>query len=301
MRGRLVGVDVGGTYTKICLIDPDGSVHESFQIPTEPKRSPKEFLSRVAAATRVWNFKGVGLALAGGVETGDGSLLFAPNLKTWIGFPFKRTLERMLRVPVAVENDANAAVWGGYIVALKKKPRHVIGVTLGTGVGGGLILDGRLHRGATGSAGEVGHQTLSPSGPRCHCGRRGCLEAYVGTYGIQRAARRLMRKPPKPLTPKRVADAAKAGDSGALRVWEEVGTWLGLGLANLTLVYNPEAVLLLGGVARAGRLLSDPVRRVFAEQPFREPFASLTLAAPMDRDWGCVGAALLSQLPPKPG
>ncbi|UPT76142.1 MAG: ROK family protein [Elusimicrobiota bacterium] len=137
--------------------------------------------------------------------------------------------------------------------------------------------------------------TLELKGPLCACGRRGCLEAYAGTAGILRAARRLMKKIPSPLTPKAVADAALAGDRGAKAVWAETGERLGQGLASLVLALNPDAVLILGGVARAGRLILDPVRRVLAEQPFREPFKALELSAPADRDWGVVGAALLSR------
>ena len=225
-----------------------------------------------------------------------GTLLFVPNLKGWTGFSFKKAFEGTLRVPVVVDNDANVAVWGGYVVALKKRPRTVVGVTLGTGVGGGLIIDGRLHRGATGSAGEIGHLTLELNGPRCHCGRRGCLEAYAGTYGILREARARMKRPlPSPLTPKAVADAALAGDRGARAVWDTVGTRLGQGLANLVLLLNPDAILLLGGVARAGSLVLEPVRRVFGAQPFREPFKKVVVANPLERDWGVVGAALLSR------
>jgi glucokinase len=221
--------------------------------------------------------------------------MFSPNLKRWVGFSFKRELEKRLKRRVVADNDANVAVWGGYAIALKKRPRCVVGVTLGTGVGGGLIVDGKLHRGATGGAGEIGHQVVAAGGAPCRCGRRGCLEAYAGTYGLQRIARRLMRRPPSPLTPKALADAARAGAPGARRVWREAGTFLGIGLANTVMILNPDAVLLLGGVARAGALIMDPVRRVFAGQPFREPFETLALSAPEDREWGCVGAALLSR------
>ncbi|MBI2385838.1 MAG: ROK family protein [Elusimicrobia bacterium] len=295
MKKFSVGIDVGGTYTKIGLVTPSGSIVESLQIPTEPSKGPADFKRRAAAIVKAWTFGSVGLGLAGGVDAKTGSLLFVPNLKGWTGYPFKKEFSKSLGVPVHVENDANAAVWGGYKVALKGVPRTVIGVTLGTGVGGGLIIDGRLHRGATGSAGEIGHLTLELDGPPCHCGRRGCLEAYAGTYGILRSAKAHMRRVPSPLTPKAVADAALAGDRGALRVWDEVGTRLGQGLAGLILVLNPDAVLLLGGVARAGRLVLDPVRRVFAAQPFREPFRKVVLSSPAERDWGVVGAALLSR------
>lgn len=291
-----VGIDVGGTFTKLGLVAPDGSVLQSLQIPTEPSKGPAHFKRRAAAILNGWNFGSVGLGLAGGVDAKTGSLLFVPNLKGWTGYSFKKEFSKSLGVPVIVENDANAAVWGGYVVALKKKPHAtVIGVTLGTGVGGGLIIDGRLHRGASGSAGELGHLTLELDGPLCHCGRRGCLEAYAGTYAILRSARGLMRRPPAVLTPKAVATAALAGDRGARRVWDQVGTRLGQGLASLILVLNPDAVLVLGGVARAGRLVLDPVRRVFAAQPFRAPFRKVVLSSPAQRDWGVVGAALLSR------
>ncbi len=295
MKGFSVGVDVGGTFSKVALVTPAGDVVRSAQIPTEPRRAPAEFVRHVAGALRGWRFDSLGLGLAGGVEAETGALLFAPNLKRWIGYPFKREFERRLKVRTVAENDANVAVWGGYVVGLKKKPRHVIGVTLGTGVGGGLILDGKLHRGATGGAGELGHQVVRAGGALCRCGRRGCLEAYAGTYGIQRLARRLMKNPPSPLTPKALADAARAGVPGAKRTWNEYGAWLGLGLSNAVMMFNPDAVILLGGVARAGALILDPVRRIFASQPFREPFEALTLTMPAEREWGCVGAALLSR------
>ena len=295
MKNLSVGIDVGGTFTKIGLVRPDGALIRSLQIPTEPSKGPARFARRAAGLIKDWRFGSLGLGLAGGVDARTGTLLFVPNLKGWTGFSFKKAFARSLRVPVHVENDANAAVWGGYKAALKGRPRTVVGLTLGTGVGGGLVIDGRLHRGATGSAGEIGHLTLELDGPLCHCGRRGCLEAYAGTYGILRAARRLMRRVPSPLTPKAVAEAALSGDRGARAVWDEVGARLGQGLASLVLVLNPDAVLLLGGVARAGRLILDPVRRVFRAQPFREPFRKVVLAAPSERDWGVVGAALLAR------
>lgn len=295
MKNRSVGIDVGGTFAKLGLVDPAGELIESIQIPTLPAKGPADFLRRAEGVLRNWSFSSIGLGLAGGVDPDTGTLLFVPNLKGWTGFAFRRALERAYAVPVAVDNDANVAVWGGYKVALKGKGRTVVGVTLGTGVGGGLVVDGRLHRGATGSAGEIGHMTLELDGPACACGRKGCLEAYAGTAGILRAAKRLMKKLPSTADPKFVADAALAGDKGAKAVWAETGERLGQGLASLTLVLNPDAILVLGGVARAGKLILEPVRRVFAAQPFREPFRGLDLSAPAERDWGVVGAALLSR------
>ncbi|MEQ1920474.1 MAG: ROK family protein, partial [Elusimicrobiota bacterium] len=123
-----------------------GDVLRSEQIPTNPAEGPQNFIRRAAAIVKAWKFGSVGLGLAGGVDAKTGTLLFVPNLKGWTGFSFKKAFEKSLGVSVNVENDANAAVWGGYQVALKGRPRTVIGVTLGTGVGGGLVIDGRLHR-----------------------------------------------------------------------------------------------------------------------------------------------------------
>ncbi len=291
MRGTSVGIDVGGTFVKIGLVAPDGSVLSAVQIPTEAKNGPASFVRRAKKILKDWRYDSIGLGLAGGVDAEKGTLLFVPNLPGWTGFSFKK----VFNARTVIENDANAAVWGGYVVALKKKPRTVVGVTLGTGVGGGIIIGGRLHHGATGSAGEIGHQTIELDGPLCHCGRRGCLEAYAGTYGIRRIATRLMSRPPSPFSPKALEEAARAGEAGARKAWDEIGARLGQGLANLVLILNPDAILILGGVARAGRLVLDPVRRVFDAQPFRAPFQDLTLSAPADRDWGMVGAALLSR------
>ncbi|UPT73327.1 MAG: ROK family protein [Elusimicrobiota bacterium] len=154
MKNRSAGIDVGGTFAKIGLVSPDGTVLEAIQIPTLPEKGPADFVRRAEGVLRNWSFSSIGLGLAGGVDSRTGTLQFVPNLKGWTGFSFKRAFERAYAVPVAVDNDANVAVWGGYAVALKKRPRHVVGLTLGTGVGGGLIVDGRLHVGATGSAGS---------------------------------------------------------------------------------------------------------------------------------------------------
>ena len=293
MRGLSVGIDVGGTFVKFGLVDAKGEIIRSEQIPTEAKRGPADFVRRAKAILKRadWKHETMGLALAGGVDSKSGELLFVPNLRGWDGFSFKKAFGPH----TAVENDANAAIWGGYVVGLKRKARNVVGITLGTGVGGGLIFDGKLYHGTHGYAGEIGHQTLELEGPLCACGRRGCLEAYAGTAGILRIALEHMQSAPDPLTPKAIADAALAGDKGAKKAWDEVGTRLGLGISNAVLLLNPDAVLLVGGVARAGSLLLDPVRRVFKAQSFPEPFKGLTVSAPAERDWGVVGAALLSR------
>lgn len=309
----VIGIDVGGTFTKLAAVTPAGRILFQEKMPTQPELGPASFVDRAAGmidgwkAARRFRARGLGLGLAGDVDSGAGELRFTPNLRGWDGFPFKKALRSRVKVDVAVDNDANCAVFGAYVVELKRKPRHVVGLTLGTGVGGGLIVDGKLHTGATGSAGEVGHTKVAPGGEPCHCGGRGCLEAYGGSYGILRLAKRLVKKSPArakrllaicgtldKLEPVHLSQAADAGDPVAQEVWLETGRKLAVGLENLILVINPDVVLILGGVSRAGRWVVDPIVSHLAAQPFRTPFSHARVKMADDPNAGCVGAALLA-------
>lgn len=305
-----IGIDVGGTNIKICAVDERGKLLREMSLPTRSDEGPEGLVSRSSEVIAAWKehrAAPVGLGLAGDVDQARGTLRFTPNLRGWAGFPFKKALAKKLRRRVLVENDANCAVWGGYVAELKRKPRHVVGVTLGTGVGGGLIIEGRLYRGATGSAAELGHTTVVDGGEPCNCGGLGHVEAYVGNYGIVRTARRLIGKDPAGgralqelcpdmdlLTPKHLTEAAERGDAVARRVWQQTGRILSMGLANFILTLNPDAVLLLGGVSQAGRWLLDPVQEGLSKQPFRTPFAAAAVRMAANPNAGCVGAALLA-------
>lgn len=321
MRRLGIGVDVGGTFIKLAAVDASGRVVRRGRLPTEPQRGPLALVEKVSRLLQTWREPAygrapLGLGLAGDVDAAKGRLRFTPNLSGWEGFDFKAALSRRLGRPVVVDNDANCAVWGAYATELKRKPKCVVGVTLGTGVGGGLVIDGRLYRGATGSAGEIGHTRVVESGELCHCGQRGCLEAYAGNYGIVRAARRLLSARPSSgrilrrlspdlsaLTPQHLTQAAAAGDAVAREVWWRTGGLLAVGLANVVLLLNPDVLLLLGGVSRAGRWLTEPLRQGLASQVFRTPFRHAVLRLADNHDGGCVGAALLalesSRRPPR--
>ncbi|MCX5795675.1 MAG: ROK family protein [Elusimicrobia bacterium] len=306
------GVDVGGTFAKIAAVTPTGKILRMDEIPTDPHSGPADFVERIADLLRGWGRQGLkaeafGFAVAGDVDHERGRLRLTPNLPGWPGYPFRDAFRRRLRLPTVMENDANAAVWGAYVTELGRRPRSMIGVTLGTGVGGGLVIDGRLLRGATGTAGEIGHTKVASPGEPCRCGSRGCLEAYAGTYGILRLARRLLRARPgrgrllrdlcpnlKALTPKVLKAAAERGDDLAAEVWERTGIMLGLGLADAVMLVNPEVLILLGGVSRAGDRLLGPVRRVFRGRPFGTALRAVRLRCAANPDGGCVGAALLA-------
>jgi len=306
------GVDVGGTFAKLAAVAPSGKVLRIEQTPTQARLGPAAFVRRISGLLQAWKAQGLaasalGFAVAGDVDFERGRLRLAPNLPGWEGYPFRDAFRKRLGLPTVMENDANAAVWGAYVTELKRRPSSMIGVTLGTGVGGGLVIGGRLHRGATGTAGEIGHTQVVPDGEPCHCGSRGCLEAYAGAYGILRTARRLLRGRPrrgavlrrlcpdlKALTPKLLRLAADAGDEVAAEVWETTGSMLGFGLCNAVLVINPDALLLLGGVSNAGHWLLDPVRRFFRGRPFGTALRGVKLGCAANPSGGCVGAALLA-------
>lgn len=308
-----VGIDVGGTYTKLGAVTASGKVVAEAQLPAQVEKGPAPFVERVCDLLEAWKAErgvelvSVGMGLAGDVDSEAGKLRFTPNLRGWDGFDFRAAFQARLGRPVVIENDANAAVWGGYVAELKREARNVVGVTLGTGVGGGLILEGRLHRGSTGSAGEIGHMIVVPGGEPCHCGKKGCLEAYAGSYGLLRAARRLLAERPddgralralcpdfERLTPRHLSEAADAGDAVAREVWERAGGALGAALADLVLVLNPDVLLILGGVSRAGRWITEPIARQFAGQPFKTPFSRAQVRLAHNTRAGWLGAAFLS-------
>lgn len=309
-----IGVDVGGTYTKIGAIDAAAKPLAETQLPAEVAKGPGPFVERVCDLLDAWtrehgfDIGSVGMGLAGDVDSEHGRLRFTPNLAGWDGFDFPKAFHKRLKRRVVVDNDANAAVWGGYLVELKGKGRNVVGVTLGTGVGGGLVIEGKLYRGSTGSAGEIGHTVIVPGGRKCHCGSLGDLEAYAGSYGILQTARELLAERPQDgkvllslagsaehLEPRHISEAASEGDLVAREVWKRTGRWLAQGLVNLVLSLNPDHILVLGGVSRAGKWITDPVEEYFASQPFRTPFSAVKLKLADNTKAGWLGAAFLSR------
>lgn len=298
MRGGVwLGADVGGTNLVAALFNSAGTVLESVTFPTDP--SPRPALARLVREARLLvarrrvRLRGAGLAVPGDIDHEAGRVRVSPNLPLWNGFAAGPTLARRLRVPVTVENDATAAGWGAYVTEAPRGTRHLLCVTLGTGVGGGLVLDGRVFRGATGTAGEFGHMVMNPRGPRCRCGNRGCVEAYAGTYGLLAASRRagLRVRSVQELRAK-----ARAGSRPAVRVFRDAYMNLGIALANVVNLLNLDAVILTGGIAHSGDLVLAPVRAAVRRYAFKGPARHVKIALARDKDHlGVIGAALLAQ------
>ncbi len=261
-----VGVDFGGTNVKIGLVRPDGRVVELRVVAAASAASPRTFLDVLHRVVAEWQAAhqgrliGIGVGAPGLIDVRQGIVRRLVNVPGWRQVPLRRLLERRFGAPAAVDNDANAVTVGEWRAGAGRGARHLVCLTLGTGVGGGLILDGRLYRGAFGAAGEAGHLVVDPRGRRCACGGRGCLETVVGTLGIVRAARRTRCVAGRAVTPEMVARAARRGSAAAKAVWRDVGSWLGVGISTLVNLLNPDRIVLAGGLANAWGLFLPSLR-----------------------------------------
>ncbi len=308
---RRVGIDVGGTKAQAVVLGRGGEVLESVQRPTPRGDDSLDALidSLVELADEVGHDGSVGVGVPG-LVTRSGVLRAAPNLDGVADFAIADRLSQRLGCSVAVDNDATCATAAEWLLGSGRGSENLVLVTLGTGIGGGLVVNGSLYRGANGFAGEFGHMVVDPSGPLCPCGRRGCWERYASGSGLAMLARgaatghRLTRVvdhaggDPEAVRGEHVQTAAREGDDEALAVIDEFSRWVALGLANLTNAFDPELFVLGGGLATGADLYVDPIRRWFAEllyQPELRPIPDVVFAT-----WGplagAVGAALLPEL-----
>jgi glucokinase len=303
-----IGVDVGGTKIAAGVISPGGEILSEVRCPTANAR--ELLLSAIAEAiadVKVgYEVGGVCLAVPGFILARENKILSAANLEAIEGIPLKEELGGRTGLRVTVENDANAAAWGEFRFGAGKDVEDLILVTLGTGVGGGVISHGDLLRGARGTGGELGHITVLPTGPRCGCGNRGCLEALASGTAIARRAQKAATEQPDSLLGRLaeeraplgedVLDLARKGDEAAVKVLREAGTWLGVGLATFVNIFDPEVIAIGGGVSEAGDLVLEPARRELrlrSHSPSRDlvEIREATLGAKS----GMLGAAALAR------
>ncbi|HET6651213.1 MAG TPA: ROK family glucokinase [Nocardioides sp.] len=279
--GLTVGVDVGGTKIAAGVVDEDGKI-----LATARRESPATdseaievtIAELVMELRRDHAIEAVGVGAAGFVDVRRSTVLFAPNL-AWRDEPLKSELEARVDLPVVIENDANAAAWGEFSFGAGEDVEDLLLVTVGTGVGGGIVLDGSLHRGAFGVAAEIGHLRVVPGGRLCGCGNLGCWEQYASGSALVHDAKERLSAGGDDVQPllKRaggdvdavtgplITEAAQAGDPVAVELLAGVGQWLGEGIASLTAVLDPAVVVIGGGVSEAGPLLLDPVREHFLD------------------------------------
>lgn len=305
-----IGIDIGGTYTKIAAVRADGRLVRQTRLSTEPNEGKDAFIEKITEVVNDWKLElgkdliSLGIGAAGDIDPEKGVIRYSPNLNQWRGVDIVRPIKRLTGLPCVLENDANMAAWGAYSLELKKKYRNIITVTLGTGVGGGIVLGGKLFHGSTGSAGEIGHTKIVPDGELCNCGDRGCLEAYVGSYAISRRALQALKNAPKNSTLRKLScngkhigsvcltEAAEKGDRVAKRIWFETGEYLGRGLANAGLLFNPDCIVLTGGVSRAAAHFMEPLKRILYSQSIATPFKFMKVLVAKSADLGSLGAAM---------
>jgi len=289
----VIGVDLGGTNIVVGAVAVDGSRDVAMR--SEPTRSDQGAEAVVDRIVRMietairetiaetgaerGDVLGVGVGAPGPLDRERGVVLTTPNLG-WVNFPLRDVIAERTGLAVKLDNDANCATLGEWWLGAARGGRNVVGVTIGTGIGGGLILDGRLYHGSSDVAGEIGHTTIDVTGRRCKCGNYGCLEAYASGPSIAERAREQMQGDHdslmytlvdgevERLTAAIVYDAAKQGDATALEVVRETARFLGAGIANLLNVFNPDVVVIAGGVTQAGETLFEPLRREVRKRAF---------------------------------
>ena len=309
-----IGVDIGGTKVAGGVVDDSGRIVSRARVDTPARdadAAEDAIVSVVEQLRGDHDIEAVGLGAAGFVDASRSRVYFAPNLPDWHNEPVREDVSRRVGLPVVVENDANAAAWGENRFGAGRDETHLVCVTVGTGIGGGVIVDDELYRGRFGVGGEIGHMQVVAGGRLCGCGQRGCWEQYASGNALVREAReraaesrpeaevllRLGDGTPEAITGRDVTEAARSGDLVALAAFATVGQWLGQGLADLAAILDPGLFILGGGVSDAGMLLVDPARAAFEElltgRQVR-PVAQIVLAE-LGNDAGLVGAADLAR------
>jgi len=310
-----VGIDIGGTKIAGALVNREGKLLKELRVPT-PATDPDAIVDAVVGLIKTLSegedVAAAGVAAAGFIDADQANIVYAPNIG-WRNEPFKAKLEAKLDIPVFIENDANAAGWAEFRHGAGRGYKHMVMLTIGTGVGGAVVADSRLLRGGFGIAGELGHMRLIEDGIACGCGNKGCLESYGSGTALLKSAKALAASGDAAgarlreleaqfgeLTGSQVYQAIQEGDAGSLALLGQLGTYIGTAIGSLVAVLDPEVVVIGGGVSAAGDLLLDPIREAYlAHLPARGFRPELKIvAAQFLNDAGLVGAAdlVLSRL-----
>jgi glucokinase len=309
-----IGIDVGGTKVLGGVVDESGNILEKARRDT-PRQGGSELTKTIAdvALDLMRNHKvsAVGVSAAGFVSSDRKTMLATPNIAGWNGVNLDAELTELIGIDVVIENDGNAAAWGEAVFGAGRGEAHMLMLTVGTGIGSGIVVNGQLHRGAYGIAGEIGHMRVVPEGHLCGCGARGCFEQYASGSGLMRHVREAIAATPdiarnllalgdgtiEGLKGHHVTEAARAGDVVALAAFNTTAQWLGAGIASLSVILDPAIVVIGGGVVDAGEILLEPTRaNMERKMPFSGKHPSPKLvAATLGNDAGLVGVADLAR------
>lgn len=320
VKSYAIGVDLGGTHARWALVRLGGTKKRSVRVvmksgvSTKKLGNPRAFVSLLAKDVKVFfnrggisrpEVKGIGIGVPGSVDVNKGVVHFLPNVPNWRNVPLVRWVRRRIPLPVFIENDANAMACGEFFFGAARHARNAVFLTLGTGLGGGLLLNGSLFRGHSFSAAEIGHLRYGGGVRACACGSRGCIETQLGSgYLVREAERDLKRGVPtllrkilrasggKKIRLEMLTEAARQGDRYAIRFWKRTGEVLGDFLGGICNLLNPEVVVVGGGISQAGRFLFDPLRLALKRGAFPQAARSAKVVkAAFGADSGLVGAA----------
>lgn len=266
MLGKnIVGIDLGGTYVKMGIVTPEGKIIARKKLITPAGGNYKALINLIIKNIPVKKVSGIGFGVPGFVNTEKGIVHTLVNIPGWKNVNLQSIMEKRTGIPTRIDNDVNCMVLGEVTFGIAKGKRNVFGITLGTGVGGGVVINGKLYRGSSFTAGEVGHVTVLKDGPRCNCGNRGCLEALVGNKRIVERYKKITKLKGK-ITPEIIEEEAKNGNKKAIKIWQETGEYIGIVLAGIVNVLNPELIVIGGGIAGAGNLIMKSIRNTVQQR-----------------------------------
>ncbi|MCL6625891.1 ROK family protein [Alicyclobacillus shizuokensis] len=297
-----IGVDLGGTKILTGVLDEQGTLHHTLEVPTMATDGPDAVIHRIRGTVdqmlhRVGhaNVIGIGIGAPGPLNPHTGTVLGPPNLPGWDHIPLRDKLHEVYGLPVYLENDANAAAIAEHRFGAGQGSRQMVYITVSTGIGGGVVVDGQVRQGAAGGFAEIGHMIVDPAGARCHCGNRGCLEAVASGTAIARMASEAFRRD---LTAEQVAELAARGDKKARQVLDTAFSYLGIGLVNIVNLYDPDLIVIGGGVARIGPPLFDALHEAVLHNYFRQSYGMDVPIVPahLGTKAGVIGAAALPWL-----
>jgi len=313
LRQFVVGVDLGGTKIAVGLFTSEGKLTLQHLQPTRAQEGPQAVIEGLRQAiVRIVSqagidfsqLKGIGLAAAGAIDSHNGVVTLSPNLPGWRNIPLRQIMKDSLGVTTYLTNDANAAALGEYLFGAGQNVANLVYVTVSTGIGGGIIINGEVYEGVSGAAGEVGHMTIDINGPACNCGSNGCLETLASGAALAREAGRHIEAGEgvaileasggdlAQVSAKTVFLAAQQGDRLAGELIRQTGCYLGVGLANLVNIFNPELIIIGGGLSNMGERLLEPARGVMRERAYQISASAVRIVpAVLGNDSGLIGAA----------
>jgi glucokinase len=305
-----IGIDLGGTFIKFGLLSDKREASETFQLPTPSTteelvarmvEGARELMARHALETK--DVVGVGIGAPGPADLANGVIIVTPNIPALRNLPIRDLISKALGLPAILENDANAAGYGEFLCGAAKGTRNMVLLTLGTGIGSGIVVDGKVLHGSHGLGAELGHMIVQPGDEMCGCGQRGCLERYSSAHYLARYAARLV-KDGRPsslaailsrgeiINSRDINEARKAGDHLAAEVWDRGAYYLGIACVSICRIFDPEMIVFGGGMAAAGEDLLEPVRRHFSKQDWKLTANSAQIGiATLENEAGCIGAA----------